>query len=106
MNWEPQFRHFALAGIVATGFLSIPWQLWERRADIAVFVDRITQEPPAAAAARPSPYITAPGNRIDCPDARDGRQYNGWIMTQSDGNERTWVARCVYMSAAKLRRMR
>lgn len=53
-----------------------------------------------------SPYITAPGNRIKCPDERQGLLYSGWIATQSDGFQRPFLARCVYLSREEMRGMR
>ncbi len=84
MIHKPQFRHYALAGIVATGFLSLPYQLWERRHDIAAYIERIILPAPAKSI-QPSPYLTAPGNRVPCSE---------WIAKQSDGSRNPWNVKC------------
>ncbi len=87
MSAAMQFRHFALAGICATGFLSIPWQVYERRADIRAYVERVISAVQAKEIGtfQPSPYLSAPGNRVPCSE---------WIGKQADGSQRPWIVKC------------
>lgn len=88
----------ALAGVLVMGAVTVAPGMIER-----YFVH---EDAPAATIHLESPYITAPGNRFKCPDFdAQGRPYSGWILHQSDGSERPWVGRCIYMTPEQLRRM-
>lgn len=71
MRFAPQFRHFALVGICAAGWLSIPYQIAEHA----------IEQPE-----RESPYLTAPGNRSQC---------DMWVAHQSDSSGAPWIVKCV-----------
>ena len=88
----------ALAGVLVMGAVTVAPGMIER-----YFVPEDATKP---AQRLDSPYITAPGNRTRCPDVdATGRPYSGWIMHQSDGSERPWVGRCIYMTPEQLRQM-